>query len=307
MIGEVAFNYPFHAFDDERNSEALALLAAIHEYSKEARHLFVNPLRHWMYRLSDVRRYHGAIGMFRRLCQEMYRQFLDTPPEQRDPTSIIFHIHKAPYASDFERIGDIFMLFLAGHDTTGFTISWGVYHLAKNPRVLKKLQQELDGADFAGDLPTYEELSPLPYFNACIKEIMRISPVASNGSIRQTEGGMKVTSGGVDYWLPGGYEIYAAIMPVLTDDRIWGDGNVFRPERWLEASEEQLKLYNKAFQPFSMAPRSCIGTNLAMIEVRLTMAVLFTRYEFEVIQEPTPVSAVTYKPQGLTVRSIKRT
>jgi len=308
MIGEVAYNYKFHAFDDERNGEAKALLRAIDVIFRETRYSNVNPFRPYMVWCSEVREYYQSIRLFRDVCRKIYRQFLDTPPDKQDATSIISYIHNNPgYQCEFEKLCDIYNLLWAGHDTTGYTIAWGVYHLSSNPRALKKLQQELDAATFENEFPTYEELGQLPYFNACVKEFMRITPVVGNGGLRQTEGGIKVTSRGVDYWIPGGYEIFFPLLPPFRDDRIWGDGKVFRPERWLEASEEQLKLYNKVFQPFSVAPRSCIAQHLASIEVRMTMAALFKRFEFEVTTEPDPYYAITYKPRGLMVKPIRRT
>ncbi|CEM28838.1 unnamed protein product [Vitrella brassicaformis CCMP3155] len=307
MIGEVAYNYKFHAFDDERNGEAKALLRAIDVIFRETRYSNVNPFRPYMVWCSEVREYYQSIRLFRDVCRKIYRQFLDTPPDKQDATSIISYIHNNPgYQCEFEKLCDIYNLLWAGHDTTGYTISWAVYHLSSNPRVLKKLQQELDAATFAEELPSYDELNHLPYFNACVKEIMRISPVVSNGTRRQTESGFKVTSRGVDYWIPGGYQMLAPLFARVRDDRIWGDGKVFRPERWLEASEEQLTVYNKLFQPFSIAPRSCIAQHLALIEVRMTIAALFKGYEFEITTEPEFFYSITYKPRGLMVKPIKR-
>ncbi|CEL98166.1 unnamed protein product [Vitrella brassicaformis CCMP3155] len=312
MIGEVAYNYKFHAFDDERNGEAKALLRGLDVIFRETRYysthfVCVCVCRPYMVWKDQVREYYQSIRLFRDVCRKIYRQYLDTPPEKQDAASIISYIHNNPgYQCEFEKLCDIYTLLWAGHDTTGYTISWAVYHLSSNPPVLKKLQQELDAAKFAEELPSYDELAQLPYFNACVKEIMRISPVVSNGTRRQTESGFKVTSRGVDYWIPGGYQMFVPLFARLRDDRIWGDGKVFRPERWLEASEEQLKVYNKLFQPFSIAPRSCIAQHLALIEVRMTIAALFKRYEFEITTEPEFFYSITYKPRGLMVKPIKR-
>mmetsp|Transcript_51504 Transcript_51504/g.129375 ORF Transcript_51504/g.129375 Transcript_51504/m.129375 type:complete len:261 (-) Transcript_51504:833-1615(-) len=253
-----------------------------------------------------MRKFNDAQQTYREIVQRIYQHYLNTPAEQRDPTSIMSYIHNAPYETEFARLSDIYTLINAGHDTTGYTLAWGIYHLGSNPRVLKKLQQELDAAKFAEELPSYDELAQLPYFNACVKEIMRISPAVSNGTRRQTESGFKVTSRGVGYWIPGGYQMFVPLFARLRDDRIWGDGKVFRPERWLEASEEQLKVYNKLFQPFSIAPRSCIAQHLALIEVRMTIAALFKGYEFEITTEPEFFYSITYKPRGLMVKPIKR-
>lgn len=61
-------------------------------------------------------------------------------------------------------------------------------------------------------------------------------------------------------------------------ESIWGDPHVFRPERWLESDSKELE---KSYIPFSVGPRSCVGRNLAMMELQKFIATLFYRYEFE--------------------------
>ena len=66
------------------------------------------------------------------------------------------------------------MIFLvAGYDTTGLTLSYAAYHLAKNPGVQARLQADIDAAvaDSDGDLPDYTVIqSGLPYLevNKCV-------------------------------------------------------------------------------------------------------------------------------------------
>jgi benzoate 4-monooxygenase len=42
----------------------------------------------------------------------------------------------------------------------------------------------------------------------------------------------------------------------MSDERIFKDPEVFRPERWLEPDAKELLDY---FLPFSQGPRACIG------------------------------------------------
>jgi len=306
VIGEIALGYPFHAFDEERNGEALAILESVDTIFKEFAQQVLNPFRPYMPWNDGMRKFNDAQQTYREIVQRIYQHYLNTPAEQRDPTSIMSYIHNAPYETEFARLSDIYTLINAGHDTTGYTLAWGIYHLGSNPRVLKKLQEELDGASFVGPFPTYEELSDLKYFNACVKELMRITTVASNGQFRTLDRSVKLTSKGVDYYIPAGYDIAFPFLPAFTAADIWGDGKAFRPERWLESSEEQLKVYNNVLRPFGIGPRACIGQNLATIEIRLTLAGLLRRYEFDVTAEPEPYFAITYKPRGLRVKPIRR-
>jgi len=61
---------------------------------------------------------------------------------------------------------------------------------------------------------------------------------------------------------------------------IWGpDADSFRPERW---DAENLTDWQKAsFIPFGYGPRSCVGRNVAEMELALIVATLFRRYAFE--------------------------
>lgn len=56
----------------------------------------------------------------------------------------------------------------------------------------------------------------------------------------------------------------------------------FDPDRWLRSStaeeKEQLRLMEKCFVPFSRGPRSCIGQNLAMCELYVSLGTLFRRF-----------------------------
>lgn len=48
---------------------------------------------------------------------------------------------------------------------------------------------------------------------------------------------------------------------VLHDASVFPDPHSFRPERWLDCTdEEQKKAMNKAFVPFGRGTRMCIGT-----------------------------------------------
>jgi cytochrome P450 len=70
----------------------------------------------------------------------------------------------------------------AGADTTAISVRAILRYVCSNPRVLKKLQAEIDNATSKGalsDLPKFAEGSALPYFQAVIKEALRIYPAGT--------------------------------------------------------------------------------------------------------------------------------
>jgi cytochrome P450 len=70
------------------------------------------------------------------------------------------------------------------------------------------------------------------------------------------------------------------------DTNIYGlDAATFRPERWLEADEQQSKLMEQNFMPFGMGSRTCIGKNISLLEMSKLIPVLVRDFDFELSQD----------------------
>ncbi|KAG0778198.1 hypothetical protein G6F16_013167 [Rhizopus arrhizus] len=70
------------------------------------------------------------------------------------------------------------VFFLAGDDTISNTLSFCLYHLAKNKRVQQKLREEIInilGDDDMDIVPSLEELKQMKYMNMVIKENLRLN------------------------------------------------------------------------------------------------------------------------------------
>lgn len=57
---------------------------------------------------------------------------------------------------------------------------------------------------------------------------------------------------------------------------IWGDPEVFRPERWDPVQTE--KVPQGAYFPFGAGPRMCIGMPFAQLETKLLLATILQHY-----------------------------
>ncbi|KAL8252646.1 hypothetical protein R6Q59_036339 [Mikania micrantha] len=67
-------------------------------------------------------------------------------------------------------------LCIAGTDTVVTTMEWAMAELIKNKDIFLKVQQELT-QELNFDTIMNSDLSKFPYFNACIKETLRLHPV----------------------------------------------------------------------------------------------------------------------------------
>lgn len=63
------------------------------------------------------------------------------------------------------------------------------------------------------------------------------------------------------------------------------DPDAFRPERWMpeETSDEDLASMEKYYIPFGGGTRTCLGKNIAMLEISKLIPELIRSYEFELV------------------------
>jgi cytochrome P450 len=189
---------------------------------------------------------------------------------------------------------------VAGAHTTSGTLTLLFFHLFHNPHVLKKLVDELDR-----ELPLLRETGVpytmnqleknLVYEMACVRENFRMSPVFTMALPR-----VVTEPQGIDI---DGFHVPAKVcthfeshVRVLTfhqtgvavtnhalhhNPKIWGDNHaVFDPERWMGKDSGD---YAALLMPFGMGHRSCIGRNIAMINILKVASTLLRNYEFDLL------------------------
>jgi benzoate 4-monooxygenase len=170
---------------------------------------------------------------------------------------------------------------IAGSDTTSNTSCAILYYVTKTPGVLQKLQKELDAAIPAGiDVPSFETVRDLPYLSHVIQETMRIHSTSSLGLPRVIPPGPGITLLG--HHFAAGTVLSVPAYTIHHSKEIWGpNADEFVPERWDNLTEKQ----KNGFIPFSYGPRSCVGRNVAEMELALIVATTFRRYDFDLYQE----------------------
>jgi cytochrome P450 len=80
----------------------------------------------------------------------------------------------------------------------------------------------------------------------------------------------------------------------------------YEPERWHENAPQVEKL-KEMLLPFSAGKRSCIGQNLALMEIRVIIANLVRYFDFELTCDEIELDLfVTLKPMELRMKFIPR-
>lgn len=68
-------------------------------------------------------------------------------------------------------------------------------------------------------------------------------------------------------------------------EKYYPHANEFRPERWIENENQDVKSQLDAFFTFSAGSRNCIGKNFALQEMRIAIATLLKTFEIQPIEQ----------------------
>lgn len=166
---------------------------------------------------------------------------------------------------------DSMSLLIAGHETSGATLTWLMILLAQHPDKLRMVQHELDSV-VAGTEIEFNVLSRLPYLGSTIQEAMRLYPAAYALFCRQA-----VKSADLGQGVAVSPGDLVQIMPYIThrDGRWFEQPDSFKPERFV--AEPTWPRY--AHIPFGAGPRICIGQSFGLMEVLLTAAIILQNFE----------------------------
>ncbi|KAG5807023.1 hypothetical protein H9Q71_008389 [Fusarium xylarioides] len=186
----------------------------------------------------------------------------------------------ADRVTDNEVLGVVMSIISAGADTTASTFVAIFYFLMRHPPVLAMLRAEIDNALRDGTLsdpPRWKQVYQLPYLEAVIKETMRYWPPFAFGLDRVIPEGGALIAGTM---LPAGVEVGAQVGTVHRDYTVYGDdADIFRPERWTEASEAQRALMDRSFLAFSTGKRVCLGLHIAYLELKKVVPLLLMKFD----------------------------
>ncbi|KAJ6564604.1 cytochrome P450 [Mycena capillaripes] len=173
---------------------------------------------------------------------------------------------------------------ILGADTTATTMRAMIRFVVGDADIYKKVQKEIDDAVKCGAITfplSYNDAAKLSYFQACLKETLRLHPPVPWTLARS------VGTGGVNiagHFFAEGTEVSMSPFVLHRCAEAYGDdAAVFQPERWIEADTEQRRTMEHNNLAFGSGPRVCIGKTIGMMEVSKVMPFLFWKYNIEFI------------------------
>ncbi|KFK30509.1 hypothetical protein AALP_AA7G271200 [Arabis alpina] len=218
--------------------------------------------------------------------------------------------------SDDRFLRDTILTFLlAGRDTTSSALTWFLWLLCKNQDSIAKIRQEINTnlfqitkTDISDDSESFnpQELKKLVYLHGAICEALRLYPPVPFNHKSPTKSEV----------LPSGHKVDAnskilfCLYSLGRMKSVWGeDAFEFKPERWISESGKSIHEPSYKFLSFNAGPRTCLGKEVAMMQMKTVAVKIIQNYEIKVVEghkiEPAP-SVILHMKHGLKVTVSKR-
>ncbi|XP_069676324.1 cytochrome P450 9e2-like isoform X2 [Periplaneta americana] len=200
--------------------------------------------------------------------------------------------------TDDDIAAQAFLFFLGGFDTTSTLLCFASHQLAVHPEIQEKLLKEIDSTlKECGGSITYEALNSMKYLDMVLSETMRLYPpgVGMDRSCVKP------------YTLPAdppleikaGDGIWIPVYGLHRDPEYFPDPERFDPERFSDENKHNIKPFT--YFPFGSGPRICIGSRFALMETKIAMVHILSRFSFKVVSKtPIPIE-ITKKGFNMTV------
>ncbi|KAK7247479.1 hypothetical protein RIF29_42362 [Crotalaria pallida] len=188
----------------------------------------------------------------------------------------------------------------ASMDTSATAIEWALSELMKHPRVMKKLQMELETMVGMKRKVEESDLDKLEYLDMVIKESMRVHPVAPLLVPHQSMEDCMVG----DFFIPKKSKVIVNAWAIMRDPSAWADPEKFLPERF-EGSNIDVRGHDFQLIPFGSGRRSCPGLQLGLTLVRLVVAQLVHCFDWKLPNDTLPTVLDMNEHFGLTMPRAK--
>lgn len=181
-------------------------------------------------------------------------------------------------------IDNALILIVAGSETSASTLTVASLALGLHPDVWNKIKQEQAAmiAKCGTAITSKAQLdAETPYLDAVIKETLRIRPIPSM-ELRRTK--KSIVLNGMQ--IPKNWMIWFNIRSTHDTDPVTmeEDGSHmdmkqgYKPERWMNDDTKPSQ-----WLPFGSGARRCLGENLAMTEMKVFLATLARRVDYDLV------------------------
>ncbi|XP_047944088.1 alkane hydroxylase MAH1-like [Salvia hispanica] len=169
-------------------------------------------------------------------------------------------------------------LMLAGRDTTGATLTWFFWLIARHPSSEAKIREEIDNCGGQVDV---QNSRGMVYLHGALCETLRLYPPVA----LEHKAPMRPDILPCGKHLEENAKVIISFYTVGRMESVWGkDCLEFKPERWISPSGKIKHEASYKFPAFNAGPRTCLGKEMAFIQMKMVAAAILQRYHVKLVE-----------------------
>ncbi|QMW28307.1 hypothetical protein G4B84_003596 [Aspergillus flavus NRRL3357] len=197
----------------------------------------------------------------------------------------------------------------AGFETSAVALTYLFWELSRHPDVQEELRAELltlepkilfPRSSASRGLPQAKAVDSLPLLEAIVTETLRLHAPIPGIQPRVTPYPSCTLAGYSD--IPANIRVNAQAYSLHRNPDVYPDPETWQPKRWLKGvnSDSDLEERRRWFWAFGSGGRMCVGSNLALQEIKLVTAAIYSNYRTSIVDDDNiePIDAYTVKPRG---------
>ncbi|XP_055935438.1 cytochrome P450 302a1, mitochondrial-like [Argiope bruennichi] len=293
-IGSITLNRRLGCLSTEGNKEAELLVKAANDT-----HTAIFLTEATPFSFSSYKKLEAAQNLFSEVVSKYLDEVIEDIEQGKNTDSLVAQMLKIEDASKKDVFTMILDMFMAGIDTTAFTLSFALYNLAKNKTVQQKLREEMiELLPTKNDRFTGAPLRKYKYLKYVVKETLRVNPVAiGTGRILQED----LVLG--NYCVPAQTMVILQHQAASLQEQFFPNPLQFDPDRW-----RRHQVTNLVSCPFGYGHRMCVGMKFAYRELYLALSKMVRNfdisYHYEDIDSINRLINVPDKPLRLRLQQI---
>ncbi|KAK1432698.1 hypothetical protein QVD17_09596 [Tagetes erecta] len=212
------------------------------------------------------------------LIDERIRRWKDGVKTTKDDfLDVLINLQDPKLTADHIKAQTLDMM-IATFDNTWNGIEWAIAEMINEPRILQKAVSELDFLVGKDRLVQESDMVHLNYIKACVKEALRLHPIAPFTLPRVASCDTTVAG----YFIPKGSQVLISRLGLGRNPEVWDNPLTFNPDRHMNGKNEVvLTDHNLHMLSFSAGRRGCPGVLLGSTMAVMLLARLIQGFTWE--------------------------
>ncbi|KAH8233938.1 hypothetical protein KR032_004163 [Drosophila birchii] len=228
-----------------------------------------------------------SVGLFAKDVEEFFFDTMkkciqlrrENPVQQRDDfLNYMLQLQEKKGLDSAELTSHTMTFLTDGFETTAVVLSHLLLMLARNPKEQQRLREEIGNGELS-----FEQLSELPFLEACIHETIRIFSPLLIGRKVVTQQHVFVNKNGVSVKVYPNDVVIIPVNAIHHDPQYYKDPEAFNPERFLEVNGGSKKYKDQGmYYGFGDGPRICPGQRFAVTQIKAAVVEILRNFDVKV-------------------------